>query len=819
MKNKGSEKGHIWRFRVAFIVLIMAFSVLFLSSNAKALEMWFQQNADNTVNLNWNSPDDSFAFSFIPNATGIPTNITIDFNPVVGGIPTGRAGLLADYGGVPISSTLGNSSNQNLVGGGGTSGYNVFILENVSTLTANTTYWVYFTRASAVSVYPTLPVNTGGGSYQMYRSNAPNNFPPATFYQNVMPVMKVSYSIPAPIPTDFMKIRAVDTYNTAYNLQNFSADINGTIYNTTNGTITTSINKSFSYILNITLFSNENGGYFNKTYVNFNATSDLNASIYQAEANISIYAKILNYSIPVGSNTNSTLLNSTPVQSVNDYTKKVYLRANTNFTIRSAGGSYGYYIYTVFNVPPLFNGTLNMTGLYNQTLIVQLRDSINNSIINNYTLIVSNTTYNYSEIFTTNNGNITIPTLRNGFSFNFTFIPLNTNYSILYTNFTTIDNTSNFQRFYIISGNSINISIYNETSTTFINEPVNIIFTSDYMILNYNTNTGKIFITNIPEGFYSVDFIAPSGNYSERLYYVSVFNRTSQSLNVYLPQTNVSAPISIYLKTIDNNILDGGFITIQKQFNTSWLTIAQKYTDITGLAVFNLVNGAMYRFIISAENYTIREFELQVYYINSPYNIKLEPVGYTPYTNAYQYVQYYYNPLSSIVNPASPVNFSITTFSNQSQLEWTYINVNGSILNLTSSPSGATAIINYNLTNYQGVLPVVYGFKVQGFQAILWTINYYINQNQGYNDTDIYTTLTAVKTEINNQGWTSLIAIFVAVVVAITITQLSGNPTISIIGAFFVLIFFLLIGWLPLTAVAFASIIGLLMLYLQRGGY
>lgn len=878
MDNKDGEKGHICRFRVAFILVIMAFSVLFLSSNAKALIL---DNILQNFAFNNNFIDSSGHYNgtnssviFTPNGlikqalnlTGISgksvnlsanirkntnDNYTINFwVKFTTSIRTMVYGTQIDddnFMQIEFNWNKGNnipSVCMDLIVSDVYSGYcdyDELLGANYSTLNNGSYHMItyVFDKSSTIGL---IYID---GILQKNSSITPQQFPTTISwigqsrdyvyspfngsldefsiwnrsldYNEVSQLYETGRGIEYPFSyAGFFSIKAVDLYNQSINISSFSALINGTIYNTTTGLIITDINASLSRIYNITILSNENGGYFNKTYLNYTTNTNLTAYMYQAEANATIYMKILNISVPLNVNTNITIFTN-PNQSTNNYTDRFYLRANQNITFRASGG-YGYFIYTTVNLPPLFNGSIDLMGLYNQTLLVQLRDGNNNAVINNYTLIISNTSYNYTETFTTSNGNITIGILRN-YDFNITFIPLFTNYSILSTNFTTIDNSTNFRRFFTFTSNSINISIYNETDKTYINERINIELKSDYLILNYNTSNGKRYIDNIPEGFYNAKFTAPSNNFSERIYYISVFNRTNQLLNVYMPMLNGSASISIYLKTIDNNILENGLITIQKQFNTTWLTIAQKYTDVTGLAVFNLVNAETYKFIISAEGYTTREFELQVYYVNSPYNIKLEPTGYTPYTNAYQYVQYYYNPTSSIVTPQSAVNFSITTFSNESKMEYTYINVNGSILNLTGSPSGATAMLSYNLTNYQGTIPVTYGFKVQGFNPILWTINYYVNQNQGYSDTNIYTTLTAVKTEVNNQGWTTLIAIFVAIVVAITITQLSGNPTISTIGAFVVLIFFLLIGWLPLTAVAFASIIGLLMLYLQRGGY
>jgi len=73
------------------------------------------------------------------------------------------------------------------------------------------------------------------------------------------------------------QITAIDNATTE-SLTNFSATVDDTNYNTTNGTIVTDLLSNSTILHNITVYKPANG-YFNKTYTNYNVSSNLEAKL------------------------------------------------------------------------------------------------------------------------------------------------------------------------------------------------------------------------------------------------------------------------------------------------------------------------------------------------------------------------------------------------------------------------------------------------------------------------------------------------------------------------------------------------------------
>ena len=440
MKNKDGEKGHILRFKVGILVLIVLSSVLFLSSNANALltdGLLFGINENASINLINNTGANSMSVAGINTSVnngwinkGFGTfsststyirNITLTdgLNTISKGVTgitiavalnvTGGAGgynrviKLRESSGSQLGYGLQfrNDDAEGLVAweqnsGGECFTYNASAI-NDTTGGLNKWYLVVavfnlsggYLYSNGILIGHNTLDSGGGCSYnytqaqgelnigkdgsefftgdldEVYIWNRTLNQSEITDFNTAM-VNKQTYPFGN---FGFFSIKAVDLFNQSINISSFSAIINGTLYNTTTGTITTNINSSLAEIYNITIFSNENGGYFNKTYINYTTSSNLTTYMYQAEANINVYVKILNYTI---SFTNASIFTN-PQQSVINSNQKFYLRANQNITIRTTAG-YGYFVYTNFTLQPYFNGILNITNVYNQSLIVQLRD-------------------------------------------------------------------------------------------------------------------------------------------------------------------------------------------------------------------------------------------------------------------------------------------------------------------------------------------------------------------------------------------------------------------------------------------------------------
>lgn len=73
--------------------------------------------------------------------------------------------------------------------------------------------------------------------------------------------------------TNYFDVEAIDVFNDS-KILNFSVVINGSTYSTINGTVNTGLNQSLG-LFNISFFSNDNGGYYNLTFLNYDVVTDL----------------------------------------------------------------------------------------------------------------------------------------------------------------------------------------------------------------------------------------------------------------------------------------------------------------------------------------------------------------------------------------------------------------------------------------------------------------------------------------------------------------------------------------------------------------
>jgi hypothetical protein len=84
--------------------------------------------------------------------------------------------------------------------------------------------------------------------------------------------------VPVFVPSPYFEILAINN-ETGLSVLSFSAVINGTSYNTTNGTITTPFLTNSSALLNLVVHSDEGGGYFSREYNNLPVSSSLTADL------------------------------------------------------------------------------------------------------------------------------------------------------------------------------------------------------------------------------------------------------------------------------------------------------------------------------------------------------------------------------------------------------------------------------------------------------------------------------------------------------------------------------------------------------------
>jgi hypothetical protein len=507
----------------------------------------------------------------------------------------------------------------------------------------------------------------------------------------------------------------------------------------------------------------------------------------------------------------------------------------TSNTTLNYNTTYNWFVNTFWNTTNTNSSTFNYTTVdyymrvspysnqssvkvnYNSTINLFLNQSnYNSSYVKNVSarLVYNGTPYNYTTHLNTTVLNSTwYQTVYNSA---IGLVNYSWNVTICYNDNTCFNTTYNFN--YSIIAFNLNIYILNEVTNTNITELITLTYTSLSTQNNITITNAYKNLTNLTPEFYS--FLFQSVNYSERIYTVTIADIPEQSLYVYLSHNNISVPISIYVKDTGGNPLQANII-LQRFENNNWVTIATQTADILGYMLFYLDEGYNYKWILSMTGYDTRQFLLTPYQANSPYTFKLTSIALVPFIpNSYN-ISYLISPSDTFVNPnLTTKTFSITTSSPSGSLSYTrtLCNFNGVVYsaNVSGSPNGGTADVVINILGNIGLVYCNFTFGNINGQTSLFPRVYNVGNFTSSVSNSLNNTLQQAKTDFNDDGWTVVIAFFVILALCILLYELTKNNLISIVTGFGGLIFFGLIGWIPLSAVIFVLIIGGIWLYFNR---
>jgi len=434
---------------------------------------------------------------------------------------------------------------------------------------------------------------------------------------------------------------------------------------TTNGTVVTNIDPTYALLANVSVDSNESGGYYTNTSTNINTSSNHGASLYQ----IKITA-VANY-ILTGAN-------------VYDFTATAPLQANTS-TVPILYLNSGTYTLD-FNKSGYFNTSTTVScsypcdtfatfdPVYDYIINITASDIINGSAINNFSVLFNSTTYSNVSLYNTTNGTLLVPWPGNDTGLSLTFATAG------YANTTTSIDTNATTPAYInvsftaYTDNSVNIRIYDEDNLTLVN------FTTITITINgptsqiNTTSNGTIYIDDLPDGAYTFKF--EGGSYVLRLYAVTVADQSTQSLDVYMSTSNLT---TTFILTALNGPeagqrVDGAIVSLERNINATYILVDSRYSDISGTAgPYAYTESARYRITITHDNYTTKQFILDPI-IYSSYDVLLQAL--ISYEDETDYA-------------GTSITYTPHTFYDYNQNNFTFI---------ISNPDGALTTYNYTLT-------------------------------------------------------------------------------------------------------------------------
>lgn len=327
-------------------------------------------------------------------------------------------------------------------------------------------------------------------------------------------------------------------------------------------------------------------------------------------------------------------------------------------------------------------------------------DSATKAYLNNITINLTN--YNTSTIqtFSTTQNYIEVDIIKNN-NYNVFFDVLNYAYdSINYT-----ANTSSFQVINksLTKTNSVDVYFYDEISgALIINTTCNLTMAGTYSSTLYNTTTGNILLTNLTEDTYTATGICTL--YAQRQYSLTVTNRSTQTLNIYLTQSSTSVLFSFTDKDT-GVVLEDVLVGLSKMINGSLTLVESRLTDVTGRTQFNVQTNTLYTFTNTKTGYTTKTFTLNPIIFTS-YNVQLQKD-------------------STIINPLDYQDVSVTyTPSN-------FILGNQTFIWTINSNSGALTDYGFSLT---APCKVILDTGVNAYGST-FSNNFYLNTTCGVFDT------------------------------------------------------------------------------------
>jgi hypothetical protein len=495
-------------------------------------------------------------------------------------------------------------------------------------------------------------------------------------------------------------------YNTYTNstINSFCINITGNYSCTTTGQVNLStILTNSSQLWTVQYFSNETGGYFNETYTSVNVSSNVNKSM--AQNTYSFYA------VEKVTGNNLTGFNFSSVRGSTTYAiNQTHYLSNGTYSINALKSGY-YNKTTPITATTLFNGTQNISYVGNHTLNITARDNFTNALITSFSVRVVNTTYSYTETYSTTSGII----LDNTTSVQLTYEASATGYFNATGTLTLTGNASN-NSITMTPYGGLQVKFIRASNGTLILSPTQtVIFQNSTNSTSFTGTNGTANVTNLVEDTYQV--LCQVTGFDNNSYTYDYPATTDAHPSIfYCVMSSGTTPITFQIQSPDLTPLGSVLIQVEQFVNGSFVTVASDFTDGTGQSVLNLVQGLTTRITLSLAGYTT---QVNVNSLDTTtYTYTLDPVNrFDPSNSAGSSITYSFFPTQFDLN-LSVWGFTLNVTPDSGTLldyfKITIANANGTILtqfNSTNS-SGGNITIPFNTTPYNGsTLRVTYSFK------------------------------------------------------------------------------------------------------------
>lgn len=383
--------------------------------------------------------------------------------------------------------------------------------------------------------------------------------------------------------------------------------------------------------------------------------------------------------------------------------------------------------------------------------------------------------------------------------------------SILYN----VTKAADFYNFSLYGSNSLNVVILDEKTGLPVLTNVTITFIGDDGSGWVNvTSIGRLYIQNLNITQYEVQF--SSSIYATRTYTITVGDRTTQSLTVYMIQETDSTVFTVLDKD-SGEVLADTIFNIYVFNGTGYSLITSTTTDITGKLKLYYNPTGNYQFYLSRANYNDLVFILNPILFET-YNIQLEKSISINYSVNLEGIAIIYGP---------------KTFNNTYAATFSF---------LINSPYGSLTEYGINLTYPGGSSYSIGNNAIGGKLTALVTISnasvfdtvhldyYYITTLYGRRNISIDLPITfpdgtGENTFMINKDKTYGLGIFERMIIAtimlifvVGIGSLIGQPIPSFAFGLFIMGYLSYIGFVPLWLILPSMLVGIMFLMWKSGG-
>lgn len=517
-------------------------------------------------------------------------------------------------------------------------------------------------------------------------------------------------------------------YYTLNSITNFSALVDTYVYNTTSGSILTTLLLNNTLLHNITIISNQSGGYINITYLNYNISNLLKSFMWQAEAYIGTLSEL-------GTNTNLSNDGGTITagsQIINNAAGQFFKLAIGNYSMQLLFPDYYPANSSIYNVAALSNFTFDIPAIYNHSANFTVYNLIGNATIQNYTLTLLKL-YSLQQV----QYNITnlASVLLNVTTGNYSYALSSPNFFTTqgYINFS--NNASN-QTLYVYPAGYLQVNFINTANVSIIKNALGTILLQNLTNqVNFSAINGTTNISGLnPGSSYNVicQETTGYGNNTQTLLYPSLNSNPPSAFTCFMSPG--ATTITFTVQDQNQNRLNNVLVQAGQFINGSMTTVCTTVTDITGTAVCQLTQGVYTITTFSIPGYT--SVQLINYLSATTYTIQLSQFNQqSPTSNIASFVNYFIQPNQRDLLYNQTMTFNLTTSSfNGVQLTNWGIDVftTSHVLvasNSSTNSSGGFIQTYLNLRPYNGTILVVeYYFTKQNYTTFTVPYTYYVTQ-------------------------------------------------------------------------------------------